>query len=86
MKSHAVTAESTPKLVGERETVRNRYKGTTRSRLLGIMVSKAGRFIRSVMSDSYDAMNCSPPSSSVHGILQARILEWVVIPCSSRSS
>ena len=22
-------------------------------------------------------MNCSPPGSSVHGILQARILEWV---------
>ena len=27
-------------------------------------------------------MNCSPPGSSVHGILQARILEWVVIPFS----
>ena len=25
-------------------------------------------------------MDCSPPGSSVHGILQARILEWVVIP------
>ena len=24
-------------------------------------------------------MNCSPPGSSVYGILQARILEWVVI-------
>ena len=24
-----------------------------------------------------DPMNCSPPSSSVHGILQASILEWV---------
>ena len=24
--------------------------------------------------------NCSPPVSSVHGILQARILEWVAIP------
>ena len=28
----------------------------------------------------------SPPSSSVHGILQARILEWVAIPFSSGSS
>ena len=27
-------------------------------------------------------MNCSPPGSSVHGILQARILQWVAIPCS----
>ena len=25
-------------------------------------------------------MDYSPPGSSVHGILQARILEWVVIP------
>ena len=25
---------------------------------------------------------CSPPGSSVHGILQARILEWVAIPFS----
>ena len=27
-----------------------------------------------------DPMDCSPPDSSVHGILQARILEWVAIP------
>ena len=24
-----------------------------------------------------DPMDCGPPGSSVHGILQARILEWV---------
>ena len=32
-----------------------------------------------------DPMNCSPPGSSVHGILQARILEWVVVVSSRRS-
>ena len=26
-----------------------------------------------------DAMDCSPPGSSVHGIFQARVLEWVAI-------
>ena len=31
-------------------------------------------------------MNCSPPGSSVHGILQARMLEWVAIPFSRGSS
>ena len=31
-------------------------------------------------------MDCSPPCSSVHGILQARILEWVPIPFSRGSS
>ena len=29
-----------------------------------------------------DPMNCNPPGSSVHGNLQARILEWVAIPFS----
>ena len=28
---------------------------------------------------------CSPPASSVHGILQARMLEWVAVPSSSGS-
>ena len=27
-------------------------------------------------------MDCTPPGSSVHGILQARILEWVAMPFS----
>ena len=29
-----------------------------------------------------EPMDCSPPDSSVHGILQARILEWVAVPSS----
>ena len=33
-----------------------------------------------------DPMNYSPPGSSLHGILQARILEWVAIPFSRESS
>ena len=31
-------------------------------------------------------MDCSPPSSSVHGIFQAIVLEWVAISSSRRSS
>ena len=33
-----------------------------------------------------DPRDCSPLGSSVHGILQARILEWIVILFSRRSS
>ena len=33
-----------------------------------------------------DPMDCSPPGSSAHGILQARILEWVAMPTSRESS
>ena len=29
-----------------------------------------------------DPMDCSPPGSSVHGILQARIVKWVAVPFS----
>ena len=33
-----------------------------------------------------DPMDCSPPGSSVHGIIQARVLEWVAIAFSRGSS
>ena len=43
-----------------------------------------------VQAQSYptlcDPMDCSPPGSSVHGVPQARILEWVAIPLSRGSS
>ena len=32
-----------------------------------------------------DPMGCSPPGSSIHWILQARILEWVAMPSSKGS-
>ena len=32
-----------------------------------------------------NSMDWSPPGSSVHGILQARILEWVAVPFSRGS-
>ena len=37
-------------------------------------------FSHRVMSDSCNPMDCSLPGSSVHEILQARILEWIAIP------
>ena len=33
-----------------------------------------------------DPMDCNPPGSCVHGILQARILEWVAIPFAKGSA
>ena len=38
------------------------------------------------LSDSLGPMDCSPPGFSTHGILQARILEWVAISFSRGSS
>ena len=44
------------------------------------------RFSHSVMSDSCDPIDCNPPGSSIHGISQARILEWAAIFFSRGSS
>ena len=33
-----------------------------------------------------DLVDCSPPDFSVHGIVQARILEWIAMPSSRGSS
>ena len=46
------------------------------------MKVKSESEVTSVMSDSSDPMDCSPPGSSVHGIFQARILEWGAIAFS----
>ena len=43
-------------------------------------------FSRQFVSDSYDPMDYSLWDSSVHGISQARILEWVAISFSKVSS
>ena len=34
----------------------------------------------------YDPMDCSPPGSSVHGIFQARVLEWGAIAFSNQAA
>ena len=52
-----------------------------------VSVIESERESHSVVSDSFcDPMDCSLPGSSIHGILQARILEWVAIPSSRGSS
>ena len=44
------------------------------------------RFCAQLCLTVCDPMYCSPPGSSVHGISQARILEWVAMPFSRESS
>ena len=41
---------------------------------------------QSIVSDSLQPHDCSPPGSCVMGILQARIPEWVAMPPSRRYS
>ena len=44
--------------------------------------SEKWKWSGSVVSDSSDPMDCSLPGSSIHGIFQARVLEWVAIAFS----
>ena len=44
--------------------------------------SEKWKWSHSVMPNSSDPMNCNPPDSSVHGIFQARVLEWGAIAFS----
>ena len=43
--------------------------------------AESERVSHSVVPDS-DPMGCGPPGSSIHGVLQVRILEWVAISFS----
>ena len=44
------------------------------------------KWSRSAVSDSLQPVDCNPQSSSIHGILQVRILEWVAISFSNPES
>ena len=51
-----------------------------------MLESEKWKWSRSVVSDSSDPMDCSLPGSSIHGIFQARVLEWGAIAFSARPS
>ena len=59
---------------------------TPRNQVASRSPQGGGGLVAPVVSDSCDPRDCSPPGSSVHGILQARILEWVAIFFSGGSS
>ena len=54
--------------------------------LLQCMKVKSESEVTQLTPTFSDAMDCSPPGSSVHGIYQARVLEWDAIAFSSIST
>ena len=44
--------------------------------------SEKWKWSRSVVSDASDPMDCSLPGFSIHGIFQAKVLEWGAIAFS----
>ena len=69
------------KLPGERETPARVFFPPTPTNTL-----KTQNLHAQLCPTLGDSMDCSPPGSSVHGISQARILEWVAMPSSRGSS
>ena len=51
--------------------------------LLQCMKMKSESEVAQLCSTPSDPMDCSPPGSSVHGIFQARVLEWGAIAFSA---
>ena len=67
----------------------NNYNNNTISPLhCSSLISHACVHAKSLQSSLTlcDPVDCSPPGCSVHGVLQARILEWAAMPSSRRSS
>ena len=52
----------------------------------GLCIDGGGGLVTWLCPTLCDPVDCSPPGSSVYGILQARILEWVAISFSRASS
>ena len=51
-----------------------------------MLIATCGGLVAKSCPTLCNSMHCSTPGSSVHGILQARILEWVAIHFSTVSS
>ena len=60
--------------------------GSWHRRVAGNLTQKQGCFVAKSCPTFCDPMDCSPPGSSLHGISQARLLEWVAISFCRGSS
>ena len=49
--------------------------------MMTLYAAAATKLLQSCLT-LHDPTDCSPPGSSAHGILQARVLEWVAIAFS----
>ena len=65
-------------LLGKKWRLEGRCRSETRRQIKEVQFSCVEYVLsHSVVSNSLQPMDCSPPGSSVHGILQPRILEWL---------
>ena len=75
------TQEEEPWPAGRHQTLKKIWKQSTSTGKVLNIINCCGLVAQSCLT-LCDLMDSSLPSSSIHGILQARILEWVAIPFS----
>ena len=76
------TVMASPEAIAKEDSADSLHNSTlSASRPMKVKVSVAQSYL-----SLCDPMDCSLPGPSVHGILQAEILEWVAIPFSRGSS
>ena len=63
-----------------------KHFSSERSSLIALSTVKVKSEVAQSCPTLCDPVDCSPPGSSLHGILQARVLEWVPISLSRGSS
>ena len=63
-----------------------RAKNSFYSKIIKYTHCKGKVLVAQLCPTPCDPMNCNPPGSSVHGVSQGRILEWVAVPFSRWSS
>ena len=63
-----------------------KYRSEMSSHLILLVDEEKLKCITQLCLTLFNPLGYSPPGSSVHGILQARILEWVAMPFSRGSS
>ena len=73
-------------LIGELRVLTIGPPGKSLSLLCFIPLIKVKMFFTQLCPTLHNPMDCRLPSSSVHGVLHARILEWVAIPFFRGSS
>ena len=81
--SHPLSSPSAPPSIFPSISIFSNESVLCIRRLKCHTVCMLSRFTRVQLCDLF---NCTPPGSSVHGILQARILEWVAVPSFRGSS
>ena len=74
------------KLISFRDIKRKQHKVTFHPLCVYVCVRAHAHILAQLCLTLCDPMDSSPPGSSLHGILQARILEWVAISSSQGSS